>query len=228
MFELETAIEHWKQTLGMNDVVGSEEASELEEHMRESVVDLTGGGLSQREAFMVGTDRLGHPSELEREYAKVNVAAQWRRRAFWMLSGFIAMKVLGDIVTAVVYVTGTGMALAGAGGAVSGIVMNAAMVLAWIGLPILAIRKFERFGGLGDHMLVQWLVAAGILLLVAPIVSIAGRLAMMRLVDSSWMGESYLYIGIGWSAVQICVVAFCLVALYSQRSRMNGSHELAM
>ncbi len=213
MFELETAIERWKQTFGQNEVVGSEESTELVEHLRESIADLSKRGLSQREAFMVGADRLGYPSELEQEYAKVNVASQWRRRIFWMLSGYIAMRVFGATIAAVVAITGTGMALAGVGGGASGIVINAVMVLAWIGLPILAIRQVQRYGSLGHHLSVTWLVAAGVLLIIAPVFATVARVAQMRLVDKTWFGETAVYVGIGGFAVQVCIVAFCLVAL---------------
>jgi len=152
MFELETAIENWKHTFGNNEAVGSEEASELEEHLRELMFELGKGGLSQREAFMVGADRLGHPSELAQEYGKVNVAAQWRRRSFWMVTGHVAMTVLGTLVSAMVMTTGAGMAMAGIGGTISGVVINAVMVLAWIGLPLLAYRMIHRLDGSWERL----------------------------------------------------------------------------
>ena len=213
MFELETAIENWKQTFGKNDVVGSEEAFELEEHLRELIVDLGKHGLSQREAFMVGADRLGHPSELEHEYAKVNVASQWRRRFFWMLSGYITMSVLGSIISVMVAITGTGMAVAGAGGALSAVAMNAVMVLAWIGLPIVAIRQFQQRSGHGERFIVKWLVAVGVIMVVAPIITSAGDVAKLWYVDVSWYGESAFYLTIGGYAIRLCIMAFCLVAL---------------
>ncbi len=40
MFELETAMENWKQAFGKNDAVSPEESSELEEHLRELIADL--------------------------------------------------------------------------------------------------------------------------------------------------------------------------------------------
>lgn len=213
MFELEAAIENWNQAFGKSDVMSAEGSSELEEHLRELIVDLNKCGLSQREAFIVGTDRLGHPSELEQEFAKVSVAAQWRRRVFWMLAGYIGMTVFGAIVSAVVAITGTGMAMAGVGGTVSGVVMNAVMLLAWIGIPVVTFRQLEPLGVCREHLSVKWLVAVGAVLIVAPIVTFGGRIAQARLVASSWYGESMVYLNIGQLVIHLCIVALCFVAL---------------
>ncbi len=213
MFELETTIEDWKLSFGKNDAVSPEETLELEEHLRELMIDLGKSGLSQREAFMVGADRLGHPSELEQEYAKINIGAQWRKRVFWMLTGYIAMTVVGTIVSAVVAIAGTGMAFAGVEGTVSGVVMIAVMVLGWSSLPVLAFRQFQKPGGRGEHLPTKWFVAVGMMLVVAPFITFGGRIAQTRIVDPSWYGESAVYLGIGGIAIHLGVVAFCFIAM---------------
>lgn len=214
MFELETAIDDWKLSFGKNDVVSPKETSELEEHLRGLIIDLGNSGLSQREAFMVGADRLGHPSELEQEYAKVNSGAQWRKRVFWMLTGYIAMTVVGTIVSAVVAIAGTGMAIAGVEGTVSAVALIAVMVLGWSGLPVLAYRQFQNLGGRGEHLPVKWFVATGIMLVVAPIITFGGRIAQTRIVDPSWYGESAVYFGFGGFAIHLGVVVFCFIAMW--------------
>ena len=214
MFNLENAIENWKQSFGNNDAVSTEETFELEAHLRELIIDLSKCGLSQREAFLVGADRLGHPSELEQEYVKVNFGTQWRRRVFWMLAGYIAMTVGGALVSAVVAITGTGMAFAGVGGTAAGVAMLAVMVLGWSGLIVLAYRQSHNFGGSRSKQLpAQWFVAAGVMLLVAPIITFGGRIAQSRIVAPSWYGESATYLGLGGFTIHACVVAVCFIAM---------------
>ena len=180
MFELETALANWKRSLVANDTVGPEEALELEEHLRESVTDLGSVGLSQREAFLVGADRLGHPSELEQEYAKVDVTAQWRKPVFWMLAGYIAMIAAHAVVSLTVTVAKTAMTFAGAGGIATGIVAIIAMAVMWIGLAVLAYRQYGNLGSRGDYVPTKWLVATGMLLAITPVVHISGRVARAR------------------------------------------------
>jgi len=211
MFELETAIENWKQAFRISDAVSPEQSSELEEHLRELIIDLNENGLSQREAFMVAADRLGHPSELEQEYAKVNGAAQWRRRVFWMLSGIIMLKVIASITTLVVTLAATGMAYAGVGSTVVGITISALALFISLGLLAFAFKTSQNPN---ERLSVSWLVAAGVILLVAPAGTAVGRVALLRVVDHSWFGESAKYLTIGWVACQLCFLALCLVTMY--------------
>ena len=213
MFELEAAIDSWKQSFGKDDDVSLVESLELEEHLRELISDLVKSGLSHREAFMVGADRLGHPSELEREYAKVNATTRWRRRVFWMLTGYIVMIAAGALVSAVVAITGAGMAISGAGGILSAGVMIAVMALGWIGLPMLAYRHFMNRGDSGGHFPAGWFAAAGAILVIAPIVTAGAKAAQVRIVDISWQAESTMYLGMGGFAIHFFVVALCFIAI---------------
>ena len=50
---------------------------ELEDHLREEVVQLTSEGHSPEEAVEVAMTRLGMPGELASEFAKVSSGAPW-------------------------------------------------------------------------------------------------------------------------------------------------------
>ena len=52
MYELENEITHWKQAIVSNGVISSEELTELESHLRESIAALREKGLTAQEAFM--------------------------------------------------------------------------------------------------------------------------------------------------------------------------------
>lgn len=214
MFELETALANWKRSLVANDTVGPEEALELEEHLRESVADLGSVGLSQREAFLVGADRLGHPSELEQEYAKIDLATQWRKPIFWMLTGYIGMVAANCVVSLIVTIASTAMTFAGAGGTATGIVAILVMALGWIGLAVLAFRQHVNFGSRGDYVPSKWMFMTGMLLIITPVLRIAGRIARANTGNLSSFGETEMYVVLAGWVIQLSLVAFCFFVMW--------------
>jgi hypothetical protein len=71
-FNLNSALQLWLERLGQSPQVKAENLKELESHVRDSVVQLQGKGLSSEESFLVATHRVGSPAKLEPEFAKVN------------------------------------------------------------------------------------------------------------------------------------------------------------
>ena len=212
MFDLESTIQNWKQSFGMHNAVGPKEILELESHLRELVADLGKRGLNEREAFMVGTDRLGHPSELEQEYTKVTYGAQWRKRVFWMLSGYIAMTVTGSVIAALVTVVGAGLGYVGVEAPTAAIVMVSLMILAWCSCGVIFFsHQLQNFEIRNRHL---WFIATGLLLIVAPVISAAGNIAQSRVASLSWHGESLWYLSLGGTAANFGIVAFCFVAMW--------------
>lgn len=94
MFQLEHAIENWRSGLLQNQSVQDSDIDELESHLRDETDNLMLSGLSEEEAFMVSTHRIGDQQVVGQEFAKVNAKEIWRNRLFWMLSGvFIFMLI---------------------------------------------------------------------------------------------------------------------------------------
>lgn len=71
-FDLNRALQLWLARLGQSPQVKTENLTELESHIRDSVVQLQSKGLSSEESFLVATHRVGSPEKLEPEFAKVN------------------------------------------------------------------------------------------------------------------------------------------------------------
>jgi hypothetical protein len=209
MFELETEIGNWKNSVGNQGAVSAEAMVELEGHLRELIVDLRKCGLSEREALLVGADRLGHPSELQQEFGKVNNMVQWRQPIVWMLFGYIAMRVAGASISAVVTLAGTSMAVAGFSGTVTGWAMVVVMFLGWVAMAGLAFRMLQTLNHRSDQLPLNWLVIAGGVLVIAPLVSFALRVVQLQLVNSSWFGESAIAGSIGGFAIHFLVVSVC-------------------
>ncbi len=61
----------------------------MESHLRDSIDRLCARELSDEEAFLVATRRLGNAQRLEREFGKVNGAAVWFDRCLWV---FVAVQ----------------------------------------------------------------------------------------------------------------------------------------
>ena len=86
-FDLNTAIQRWRDHLRQSPHFRPENLDELETHLRDSVAAFQGKALSEEEAFLVATRRIGGVPALEPEFAKVNGKEVWMNRLLWMLVG---------------------------------------------------------------------------------------------------------------------------------------------
>lgn len=205
MFDIDSEIERWKLSFSTSDAVSEESVIELETHLRELTADLGRSGLSQQEAFLVATHRLGHPSDLECEFERSNGVAVWRRRVLWMLCGYVASAVGGGVISIAVTISALGASLAGLSGTVTGITMMTVLALGWTALLSLAYRQSQsqRAGGL--QLPVVWGIAACVVPLAGFAVRFLGGILQARFVASSQFAESQQWFAAGGWAVQMCV-----------------------
>jgi hypothetical protein len=96
-FELNQAIRNWQECLRQSPHLREEDIIELETHARDSVAAFRAKGLTDEEAFLLATWRLGQPSQLEPEFSKVNRAEVWLNRLLWMLIGIQAWGLLSGL-----------------------------------------------------------------------------------------------------------------------------------
>jgi hypothetical protein len=96
-FDLNAAIRQWRDSLGRSPQFRAENLDELEAHLRDSVSTLQGGGLSDEEAFLVATRRLGSAAALAPEFSKVNAREIWLNRLLWMLLGIQLWGLIGSV-----------------------------------------------------------------------------------------------------------------------------------
>jgi hypothetical protein len=94
MFDLNVAVMQWRESLEQGESMAKPDLDELESHLRDQVDDLGGSGLSEEEAFWVGTHRLGDSAALQREFTKIDNTAYWRKRLFWMAAGSLFFYLL--------------------------------------------------------------------------------------------------------------------------------------
>jgi len=97
MYSLELAIENWRNELLAQESILSENIEELEDHLRMSISQLVKHGLSEDEAFLIASKRIGASSNLNVEFEKINSVALWVQRLRWMLLGILLFQALSGI-----------------------------------------------------------------------------------------------------------------------------------
>jgi hypothetical protein len=88
-FDLNAAIESWRQELATQANLTAEVRRELETHLRDSLAGFQQRGLNEEESFWLARRRVGQPQQLGEEFAKADPAKVWRERIF-----FIAVALL--------------------------------------------------------------------------------------------------------------------------------------
>jgi hypothetical protein len=87
-FDLNRAIQNWRNDLGQSPAIDCDGIDELESHLRESVAALQTSGLTAEESFIVSARRIGWSSQIEAEFCKVNGDALWTDRVLWMMIAY--------------------------------------------------------------------------------------------------------------------------------------------
>ena len=98
-FDLNRAIQQWRESLQQCPAFRRENLDELETHLRDSVATLQQRGLSGAEAFLVATRRAGSGAILGAEFSKVNARSLWLDRAYWMLVGNLFFWFLNSLLS---------------------------------------------------------------------------------------------------------------------------------
>ncbi len=83
-FNLNAAIENWRNELAVQSQLTPDARRELEKHLADSITDLHGRGLSEDESFWLAQRRIGRPEKIAEEFEKTDPGKMWQERAFWM------------------------------------------------------------------------------------------------------------------------------------------------
>jgi len=76
---VEQQIEAWRAHLRKSQTIASQDAAELEDHLREQITSLRADGLSGDEAFLVAVKRMGAIDALTREFAREHSDRLWKQ-----------------------------------------------------------------------------------------------------------------------------------------------------
>lgn len=96
-FDLETAVQQWRQHLAGEPSVSEDSLVELEEHLRTAIDDLRSKELSAQEAHQIAAQRLGEPKAIGTEFQQINPAQVWGRRVLWMAIGCLVTQFWSSI-----------------------------------------------------------------------------------------------------------------------------------
>lgn len=96
-FNLDTAIQQWRDNLRELPQFRAENLDELETHLRDSVETMRSKGLSDEEAFLIAMRRMGGVAALEPEFSKMNTREVWLNRVLWMLVGIQLWGFIGAV-----------------------------------------------------------------------------------------------------------------------------------
>ncbi|MBC8356742.1 MAG: hypothetical protein H8E66_32605 [Planctomycetes bacterium] len=216
MFDLEQAITDWKSGFENVESMTGEHLQELEAHLRDNILNLTDSGLSEDEAFLVATKRLGHPVALEQEYAKVNGSLIWRKRVLWMLCGYVGVGACGAFLAGLGSVGAGVAALSGFSGTATGLLSIAVLSAGWAILLALIYRSATGRNGrqTSDHVSLKWCIGLVVVMIVGNSMGLLARLFHFKLVEPPALGESYVWIGPGGSLVHFAVVVACAAMMY--------------
>jgi hypothetical protein len=91
-YDLNAAIENWRQELATQANLTAEVRRELETHLRDAIVGFQQRGLNDEESFWLARRRVGHPQQLDEEFVKANPVAVWRKRVLWMATAVLVVS----------------------------------------------------------------------------------------------------------------------------------------
>lgn len=224
MFDLENSIRDWRLTLD-SEALRASDVDELEAHLRESVVRLQNGDLSEREAFLVAIDRLGDSQAIQSEFAKANPEMHWRQRAIWMLAGFVAFRLAAIMISLANTVSSTALVLFGQEAWVIALASVAVTGCGWALFLVSGSSMLKMI--LSQRIKIG--VAAGVMLGIAFVAEILLRMASnvlkTRIMEVQEFGQIQLWQTYGVWIVNLAVFVTCvgILCYWTQLSRPQAT-----
>jgi len=96
-YDLNAAIESWRQELAVQASLTAEVRRELETHLRDVITGFRQRGLNDEESFWLARRRVGQPQQLGEEFVKADPAKVWRERIFWAAIILLAIRLWSEI-----------------------------------------------------------------------------------------------------------------------------------
>jgi hypothetical protein len=97
-FDLNAAVENWRNELAAQPNLASDDRRELETHLRDAIAGFQQRGLNDEESFWLARRRVGQPLQLCEEFVKADPAKIWRERVFWMVLALLVFSLWTNLV----------------------------------------------------------------------------------------------------------------------------------
>lgn len=226
MFNLARNIEEWLAEVSHSGSVSAQNLAELESHLRDSIAGLTAKGLSDQEAFIVASRRLGAPEMLNAEFRKVNGSYVWRDRIIWMITGFVGGTALTTMFQGLSALSGATVASFGMGVGFASFVAIAAILICWSLLLLLIWKVAQRDHAIKQNRLVSLRLLA--LLLAVGLIGFglkaAGNVVHTRFASVGDYGEFVTWVAIGNMGINAFVlIAFAAIIIAFRPAQVQCS-----
>lgn len=96
-FDLNAAIENWRNELAAQPNLAPDDRRELETHLRDAIAGFQKRGLNDEESFWLARRRVGHVQQLGEEFVKADPAKVWRGRVFWVAIALLMLQIWDSI-----------------------------------------------------------------------------------------------------------------------------------
>jgi len=221
----ELKIREWTLELAKAETLAPDRLKELESHFVESLLSLRECGLTEDEAFVIASSRLGSVDALSDEFAKSGDAYLWANRMYWMCLGYLgimlAMRVVGSLVSLTSLAVATAvndplvLSISGTAVRIIGLLLIAAGML-W--------QAKRRNGFRLNFTPVRFILGICLVVVVTGGLSIASRLMLAQTISLQSFGitaQHTAYVGMVSSlAIPIC---FGLLALRLRVLRLSDT-----
>ncbi len=97
-FDLNAAVENWRNELAAQPNLAPDDRRELETHLRDAIAGFQQRGLNDEESFWLARRRVGQPQQIGEEFVKADPAKIWRERVFWMVLAYLVILLWGASV----------------------------------------------------------------------------------------------------------------------------------
>ena len=97
-FNLNDAIENWRQELTAQASLTAEVRRELETHLRDAIAEFQRHGANDEESFWLARGRVGQPQLLGEEFEKADPSAMWRKNMNKKIITLVAVAVIAAIL----------------------------------------------------------------------------------------------------------------------------------
>ena len=96
-FDLNAAVENWRNELAAQPKLASDDRRELETHLRDAIAGFQQHGLNDEESFWLARKRVGQPQQIVEELVKADPTKVWRDRAFWIMIVLFAFQLWNKV-----------------------------------------------------------------------------------------------------------------------------------
>src|ERR1017187_6087792 len=96
-YDLNAAVENWRNELAAQPNLASDDRRELETHLRDAIAGFQQRGLNDEESFWLARRRGGQPQLIGEDFEKADPTKIWRERTCWMVTAILAAFLLANI-----------------------------------------------------------------------------------------------------------------------------------